>query len=317
MKRSPHFHDGRFHNRYTHDKHGIGQFLKWLPDYLKARNQAIRFPMIQPDSAFLKGNRSASTVTWIGHSSFLVQTGGINLVTDPHLTERASPFSFAGPKRMVPAAMDFADLPPLDIALISHNHYDHLDEATVRRLAREHPKLHFVVPLGLEEWFVRRRITNVTELDWWQDTRIGDSKITAVPVQHFSGRSATDRNQTLWCGLIAEIAGRKLFFAGDTGYSKDFSEIGECLGPIDLSLIPIGAYQPRWFMQAMHIEPQESVQIHLDLRSQQSVAMHWGTFQLTEEPPDQPPQKLAQALAEKSVPAEKFWVFQHGETRIF
>ena len=317
MKSSPHFRHGRFQNRYTHDKHGISQFLKWLPDYMKTRNQAIRFPLSKPDGKFLKANREVSTITWIGHSSFLVQIGGINIVTDPHLTERASPFSFAGPKRMVPPAMDFADLPSLDIALISHNHYDHLDEGTVRRLAQEHPQLHFVVPLGLKEWFIKRRIANVTELDWWQDTRIGESKITAVPVQHFSGRSASDRNQTLWCGLMAEIAGRKIFFAGDTGYSKDFAEIGERFGPIDLSLIPIGAYKPRWFMRAMHVEPEESVQIHLDLRSQQSVAMHWGTFQLTEEPPDQPPQKLAKALLEKSVNAEKFWVFQHGETRSF
>lgn len=317
MNPSPNFRHGQFQNRYTHDKHGLGQFLKWLPDYLKTRNQAIRFPMAKPDSAFLKANREASTITWIGHSSFLVQMGGINIVTDPHLTQRASPLSFAGPKRMVPPAMDFADLPSLDLALISHNHYDHLDDVTVQRLAREHSRLHFVVPLGLKDWFSSRGITNVTELDWWQDTRIGNSKITAVPVQHFSGRGATDRNQTLWCGLLAEIAGRKIFFTGDTGYSKDFVEIGERFGPIDLAMIPIGAYQPRWFMSAMHVEPEEAVRIHLDLQSLQSVAMHWGTFQLTEEPLDQPPQKLAQALAKKSVPVEKFWVFRHGETRRF
>lgn len=317
MNPSPHFRRGRFQNRYTHDQHGLGQFLKWLPDYLKARNQAIRFPSVKPDSAFLKANRDSSTITWIGHSSFLVQTGGVNLVTDPHLTERASPFSFAGPKRMMPPAMDFADLPSLDLALISHNHYDHLDEVTVQRLAREHPALHFVVPLGLKAWFFKRGIASVTELDWWQDARIGNSRVTAVPVQHFSGRGANDRNKTLWCGLMAEIAGRKIFFAGDTGYSKDFAEIGERFGPIDLAMIPIGAYQPRWFMSAMHIDPEEAVQIHQDLRSLQSVAMHWGTFQLTEEPPDQPPQKLVRALAEKSVSLEKFWVFKHGETRSF
>jgi N-acyl-phosphatidylethanolamine-hydrolysing phospholipase D len=314
---SPHFRKGRFHNRYTHDQHGLGQFLKWLPDYLKARHQAINFPVLKPDIAFLKANHGASTITWIGHSSFLVQCDGINLVTDPHLSQRASPFSFTGPKRMTPPAMDFADLPSLDLVLISHNHYDHLDETTVVRLAQEHPKLHFVVPLGLKAWFARRRITQVTELDWWQSAQIGKSTITAVPVQHFSGRGAQDRNQTLWCGLMAEIGGRKIFFAGDTGYSKDFSEIGERFGPVDLAMIPIGAYQPRWFMRAMHIEPEESVRIHLDLQCRQSVAMHWGTFQLTEESPDEPPQKLAAALLGHRVAADKFWVLQHGETRHF
>lgn len=317
MKPSPHFRHGRFHNRHTHDQHGLGQFLKWLPDYWRTRNQAIRFPLVKPDVSFLKANREVSTITWIGHSSFLLQIAGVNIVTDPHLTERASPFRFAGPRRMVPSAMNFVDLPPLDLALISHNHYDHLDEATVRRLAREHPRLHFVVPLGLKAWFRKRKITQVTELDWWQDTHIGNSKITAVPVQHFSGRSASDRNQTLWCGLMLEVGGRKIFFAGDTGYSKDFEEIGERFAPVDLAMIPIGAYKPRWFMQAMHIDPAEAVRIHQDLKCRQSVAMHWGTFQLTEEPPDQPPLKLAEALQSKGIHAEAFWVFRHGETRNF
>lgn len=317
MASSSHFRNGRFHNRFTHDKHGAADFLKWLPDYWRTRNQAIRFPALSPDVAYLKANRSEDTVTWIGHSSFLVQCGGLNLVTDPHLSERASPFQFAGPKRMTPPAMGYADLPPLDLALISHNHYDHLDEATVCRLAQEHSGLHFVVPLGVKAWFSRRGIHRVTELDWWQSASISKANVTAVPVQHFSGRSATDRNATLWCGLVAEVAGRQIFFAGDTGYSPDFVEISQRLGAMDLSLLPIGAYQPRWFMQAMHVEPEETVRIHRDVKSRQSVAMHWGTFQLTEEPPDQPPQKLAEALRLHDVPAEEFWVLQHGEMRRF
>lgn len=317
MIHHPHFRNGRFHNRYPHEKHDVLKLLKWLPDYLKVRNQTAKFPLLKPDVSFLKGNRTDSTLTWIGHSSFLVQIGGINVITDPHLTARASPFTFAGPLRMMPPAMGFADLPALDLALISHNHYDHLDEATVRRLAVEHPRLHFIVPKGLKAWFTKRRIRNVTELDWWQQTDRGTSRITAVPAQHFSGRGANDRDKTLWCGFMLEVAGRKIFFAGDTGYSKDFSDIGERFAPVDLAMIPIGAYQPRWFMRSMHIEPTEAVKIHRDLQSRQSVAMHWGTFQLTEEPPDQPPQKLAEALRDSGMSADGFWVFRHGETRHF
>lgn len=317
MSHHPHFRNGQYHNRYPHEKHDVVKFLRWLPDYLKVRNQTAKFSLVKPDVGFLRSNRKISTLTWIGHSSFLIQTEGVNVITDPHLTARASPFSFAGPARMMPPALNFADLPDLDLALISHNHYDHLDEGTVKRLAAEHPRLHFIVPLGLKAWFINRRIRNVTELDWWRETVVGNSRITAVPAQHFSGRSATDRDKTLWCGFILELAGRKIFFAGDTGYSKDFSDIGERFAPVDLAMIPIGAYQPRWFMRSVHIDPVEAVKIHRDLQSRQSVAMHWGTFQLTEEPPDQPPQKLAEALHDGGISAEKFWVFRHGETRNF
>jgi len=317
LEQRPHFRNGRFHNRYSSESHGAMQAIKWLPEFLMLKLPKVQFTVLRPDVEMLKANRSASNLTWIGHSTFLIQINGLNIITDPVFSERASPFSAVGPKRMAPPAMRYQDLPSLDIALVSHNHYDHLDEKAVRRLAKDHPKLIFVVALGLAKWFKRRHINNVIELDWWQDAQVLGTKISAVPVQHFSGRGAHDRNASLWCGFIVEIVGKKIFFAGDTGYSKDFADIGERFAPVDLALIPIGAYEPRWFMRPVHVDPGEAVKIHQDLQSRQSVAMHWGTFQLTAEPADQPPKQLVSELAAAGVDAEKFWVFKHGETRSF
>lgn len=290
--------------------------LKFLVEMRRGARYKPDLPQLTPDVAWLKANRSVDALTWIGHSSFLVQWQGLNILTDPHLTARASPFKQAGPKRYQPPALDFSDLPPIDVVVVSHNHYDHLDRDTVKRIAREHAP-QFFVPLGLKVWFEREGMAKVTELDWWQDAHCNDLRVVAVPVQHFSGRSASDRNKTLWCGFVLELAGRRLFFAGDTGYSKDFADIGERFAPIDLALIPIGAYEPRSFMRPVHVDPDEAVKIHLDIGSRQSVAMHWGTFRLTLERLDDPPKRLAAALAAASLPAESFWVLQHGETRRF
>jgi N-acyl-phosphatidylethanolamine-hydrolysing phospholipase D len=276
----------------------------------------VAFPQSRNDPAWLKANRSRDSLTWIGHSTFLLQLGGLNLLTDPHFSGRASPVSFAGPARLAPPGLDFGDLPAIDLVLVSHNHYDHLDEQSVRRIAREHAQARFVVPMGLAAWFRARGIERVTELDWWQSVDLDAARISAVPVQHFSGRGLHDRDATLWCGFVAELAGRKLFFAGDTGYSQDFADIAARFAPLDLSLLPIGAYDPRWFMAPVHVDPAEAVRIHQDLRSRLSVAMHWGTFRLTAEPLDEPPRLLAQALTAAGIAAERFTVFQHGETRL-
>jgi N-acyl-phosphatidylethanolamine-hydrolysing phospholipase D len=303
-----------FRNNYPHERKGLKDFLKflWGWDRVGAKFEA---PMAAPDPGFLAANRTRPTLTWIGHATFLVQVGGQNILTDPHFTARASPLQFAGPKRLVPPGLALRDLPALDVVLISHNHYDHLDDGSVRWLAKHHPKAVFVVPLGVRRWLQRRHVGNAVELDWWQRHDGHGFSVTAVPAQHFSGRRHNDRNRTLWCGFVLEAANKKVFFAGDTGYSKDFADIGERLGPMDLALLPIGAYEPRWFMKSMHVNPEEAVRIHRDLNSRQSVAMHWGTFRLTEEPMDEPPKALAQALKAAHVPTEKFWVMQHGETR--
>ena len=306
----------RYKNRYPHIGHGLGPALKWMGEFRKMKWERIEFPQARNDPAWLKANRSRDSLTWVGHSTFLLQLGGLNLLTDPHFTGRASPFSFAGPARLAPPGLGFDDLPAIDLVLVSHNHYDHLDEQSVRRIARDHAQAQFVVPRGLASWFRRRGIERVTELDWWQSADLGAAQVSAVPVQHFSGRGLHDRDATLWCGFVVELAGRRIFFAGDTGYSRDFADIAARFPPMDLSLLPIGAYDPRWFMAPVHVDPAEAVRIHQDLHSRLSVAMHWGTFRLTAEPLDQPPQLLAQALTAAGIAPEKFTVFRHGETRL-
>lgn len=314
--KNKHYTRRRFRNNFPHDRHSLKNFFRFLWGFQRKPFAKVAFPMAQPDPG-LAANRTHPTLTWIGHSTFLVQFGGLNVLTDPHFTRRASPLGWAGPERLAEPGLALKDLPPIDVVLISHNHYDHLDEGSVKALAHAHPKAVFVVPLGLRRWLQRHHIRNAIELDWWQVHEGHGFRVTAVPAQHFSGRTASDRNATLWCGLVFEAAGRKVYFAGDTGYSKDFAEIGKRLAPIDLALLPIGAYDPRWFMRAMHVNPEEAVKIHRDVGAVQSVAMHWGTFRLTEEPLDEPPVQLRTALEASGIAAEKFWVMQHGETRRF
>lgn len=313
----PRHHTSRgFRNNHPTDAHGGLDLLRWLPGFLLKPYRKLHFSVRPPPVEQLRANRTQDTLTWIGHSTFLLQLSGRNLVTDPHFSERASPLAFAGPRRLTPPALRAEDLPPLHIALVSHNHYDHLDEPSVRRLARLHPDLTFVVPLGLGRWFARRRIARVVELDWWQHADIAGLRVHAVPAQHFSGRGLRDRDATLWCGFVVETPTRRVYFAGDTGYCPDFAEIGARFAPIDLSLLPIGAYEPRWFMRYMHANPEDAVRIHRDVGSQLSVAMHWGTFRLTEEPLDEPPQRQRRALNAAGLPPERFQVFQHGESRV-
>ena len=289
---------------------------RWTKGVAKPPAGGWHFPADVPNTGWLRANRSEPTITWLGHSTFLLQIGGINVITDPHLSPRASPLKTLGPKRWMPAAIAIEQLPHIDIALISHNHYDHLDEATVTRLARQAggaPR--YMVPLRLANWFNRRGLHSVTELDWWEMFSCSGLRLTFTPVQHWSARSAWDRDQSLWGGWRLDHRDFSFFFAGDTGYSPDFKEIHRRLGTVDLAALPIGAYAPRWFMQVMHVDPDEAVQIHLDLHARHSVAMHWGTFVLTDEALDEPPQRLARALGNADLGPQDFWVMRHGETR--
>ena len=297
----------------------LGTVFKWR--FTRNSQEKVNFESVEPDIDFLKSNNTEETLTWIGHSTFLWQFQGINLITDPHLTDRASPVSFAGPKRIVKSAISLNDLPKLDVVLISHNHYDHLDKKTVLGIEnrqKENPPL-FLVPLGMKEWFADVGIKQkVVELDWWQTHQVGGWKYHAVPVQHWSRRGLMDTNKVLWAGWVVESPEKRFFFAGDTGYSKDFQDIGKQFGNMDLSLIPIGAYAPRWFMKDMHCNPEEAVQIHLDVKSQKSIGMHWGTFlNLTDEPLEEPPLKLAKALKEWEIEQDRFITMKHGETLKF
>jgi len=322
IDRPSHHTPSGFQNNYLPPERMTKDLSKLLSRFWdRVPQQPVSLRQIQPQIGFLKNNRTESTLTWVGHSTFLWQHLGINLITDPHLTDRASPLEFIGPKRLNPPAIELSELPSIDFVIISHNHYDHLDRKTVLALTkqqREKPP-YFLVPLGLKNWFADIGITeNVIELDWWQSKQIGQWNFTAVPVQHWSKRGLFDTNMTLWAGWVVRSPEQKLFFAGDTGYSKDFIEIGKRYGPMDLSLIPIGAYAPRWFMKDMHVNPEEAVKIHIDVESRQSIGMHWGTFlNLTEEPLLEPPQRLLQELLKQRINPMEFRVLDHGQTLMF
>lgn len=291
------------------------QWERWRKGLPKTPPGGYRFELLRPDTEYLRANDRETTVTWIGHATLLLQIGGVNLLTDPHLGERASPVSFLGPKRVTPPALTVEELPRIDLVLITHNHYDHLDEGTVRRLAATpggSPR--FLVPLGLKEWFRRLGIENVRELDWWETETARGLTIHFVPVQHWSARSPFDRNETLWGAWVVERPGFRIFFCGDAGYSGHFREIARRFGPFDLAALPIGAYEPRWFMKAAHIDPDEAVMVHRELSARLSVAIQWGTFILTDEPLDEPPKKLSEAMAGRGVEPGEFLILRHGET---
>ncbi len=305
-----------FVNNYPHEEHGFGDFFKWKWDSFDLEVKTKTLPLAKNDPEFLQKNKSQPTLTWIGHASFLLQFAGLNILTDPQFSERASPVSFAGPKRYTPPGLSLEQLPPIDLVVISHNHYDHLDLDTVKKLHRQQKNNppRFFVPLGLKTWFAEQGIDNVVEMDWWDQNQYRGWTIHSVPVQHFSARTPWDKNKTLWTGWVLEHPDFKFFFAGDTGYSKDFSDIQERLGPMDLSAIPVGAYEPRWFMKPVHLNPEEAVKVHQDLQSRYSVGMHWGTFLLTDEPIEEPPQRLKQVLAQAGISQKQFFLMQHGQT---
>jgi L-ascorbate metabolism protein UlaG (beta-lactamase superfamily) len=301
---------------------GLG-FLRWQlglgpreePALPPAEVPPYRAEVVSPDLNHINSpDPQRIQVTWIGHSTFLIQTAGLNLLTDPLFAERTSPVPFAGPRRQAPPGLLLGQLPQIHAVLVSHDHYDHLDAAAVKHLGNR-PR--YFVPLGLTPWFNRKGITNVVELDWWETADLGPLRLHCVPAQHASRRTPFDENLTLWSGWVVEGPAGNIMFTGDTGYAAHFREIGERLGPMRLSLIPIGGYRPRWFQGHIHANPPEAVRIHQDLRSQQSIGMHWGTFNYTDEPMAEPPLYLAKALKEAGIPPEKFVVFKIGETRIF
>lgn len=272
-------------------------------------------PRVANDGAALRDNGAAATITWVGHATLLIQLAGVNVLTDPQWSERASPLRFAGPRRVMPPGLAFEDLPPIHLVLISHDHFDHLDVPTVMRLAAVH-RPRFYVPLGLKAWFAELGITDVVELDWWDSRTEGGLTLTAVPVQHWTARSFLEMNRRLWSGWVLAGGDRRAFFAGDTGYyAPYFREIGTRLGPFDLAALSIGAYAPSAMMRFTHTTPEESLQIFDDVRGRCFVAMHWGTFDLAEEPLDEPPQRLLAEARRRGLEPDRVWVLKHGETR--
>lgn len=301
------------------DDKNLGNFLRWRWQRLWKKIPAAAdydFPLADNDPHFLQTNRSRPTATWIGQSSLLIQLGGVNLLTDPHFSLRASPLPWLGPRRVVPPGLALADLPAIDGVLISHNHYDHLDKATIRQLLQrpEGPRIQFVVPEGLGELLAKWGAAQIRELPWWESRQMAAAKITAVPVRHWSRRGLTDHCASGWAGFLVDAGGFRLLFIGDSAYSDVFGEIRRRLGTVDIAALPIGAYEPRWFMRNHHMNPDEAVRAHRDLGADTSLALHWGTFILTDEPLDEPPQRLGAALRDQKLPHHQFRVLQHGET---
>lgn len=274
-----------------------------------------------PTPELPRASTDALTVTWIGHSTTLIQIGSVNVLTDPIFSARASPVSFAGPARWVPPGLPLDRLPPVDLIVLSHDHYDHLDVASVRTLAASMPESEWAVPHGLEQRLRPLGVRRVAAFDWWEVRRIAGLEVGCTPAQHFSGRGFRDRNTTLWCGWSFTTSVRRVFFAGDTGYHPEFARIARRFGPFDLCLMPIGAYEPRWFMRPVHMDPEEAVHALRDVGSAHGeevpplVPIHWGTFKLTDEPMDEPPARVQRAWHEAGLPPERLWLLAHGETR--
>ncbi len=252
-----------------------------------------------------------AAITFIGHASFLIRiAGGPTLLTDPVWSERCSPLAFAGPRRARPPGLAIEAVPPVDAVLLSHNHYDHLDVRTLRLLRP--PRI--VTGLGNAPILARNGIHGAEELDWWGETRIGEARITYLPAHHFSARAIGDRGRALWGGFAIRTPAGAIFFTGDTAYGGHLAQIGAEAGPFAIGLIPIGAYEPRWFMRQVHMNPEEAVRARADAGVRTAIAMHFGTFKLTQEGIDEPARALAEAREAAGLPPGAFIVPRFGET---
>ncbi len=299
-KNSDHYNGKVFFNSGVNDaSKNFFSFLKW-----KFTSSPAKWPKII-DPPFTQAVPMASSeeliVTFVNHASFLIQVDGLNILTDPVWSKRVSPLSFAGPSRVHPPGIEFDKLPKIDMVLISHNHYDHMDSETIKMLEDKFSPI-FIVPLANIEKMKSFKVKNIIELDWWDATSpLPEIKITIAPAKHWSSRTLNDRNNALWGSYMIHSKKENIYFAGDTSYGAHFLEIKKRLGPPTLSLLPIGAYEPRWFMKEMHMNPEEAVLAHIDLESIISLGMHFGTFQLTDEAIDTPEKDLSMALDKHKV----------------
>lgn len=306
--KSDHFNGNVFINPGDVKENGFLDLIKWATNRDPGSWERIEGTppvMVSPEIP-----DSTLRIYYVNHSTFLIQVAGYSILTDPVWSDRVSPFSWAGPQRMRPPGIAWEDLPAIDLVLISHNHYDHLDISTLLRLEAEHSPL-MISPLGVSAFLKKKGISNTVELDWWEDKSFNEViTISCVQAQHFSGRGMFDRNKTLWAGYVLNTPAGNVYFAGDTGYGDFFAKIGKEYGPIRLALLPIGAYIPRWFMSPIHISPEEAVRIHLDLNAEKSIGMHYGTFPLADDGMEQPVQDLEKAKKEHHVQA--FEVLREG-----
>jgi L-ascorbate metabolism protein UlaG (beta-lactamase superfamily) len=309
MAKSDHYDGRRFYNPAGADAQPFSAVPRML---LEPRQPWPARVDVQPrQPARLDGARAV--VTFVGHATFLIQTAAGNILTDPMYSRRAGPLNVLGPPRVRQPAVRFDDLPPIEMVLLSHNHYDHCDLRTLGMCAKRSDPI-VLTPLGNGALVRSAGIRRVEELDWWQEASTSPLPITLTPAQHFSARTPFDRNRALWGGFVLVVGSLRIFFAGDTAYGPFFRDVRKRLGPIDLALLPIGAYEPRWFMQAVHMNPAEAAQAHLDLEAAQSIGMHFGTFQLTTEGIDDPLQALEEARGARDIPLSRFRTLPFGES---
>ncbi|HXT16852.1 MAG TPA: MBL fold metallo-hydrolase [Gemmatimonadaceae bacterium] len=306
--------------------HGFKDFLKWR--LVDRRRKAIEpdpprngLPRRTPAIVAPRAARDHRAATWIGHSTVLLQIGGVNILTDPVWSDRASPVQWAGPRRLMSPGLRFEDLPDIDVVLQSHNHYDHLDAHTVKRIANRFPNAAWLCPLRVGPLLRSFGVRHLVERDWWQSVETPMYRAVCTPAQHFSARGLGDRNETLWCGWTIDVGGCRVYFAGDTALHPEFDAIG-ALGPFDVVMLPIGAYEPRWFMRAVHMNPDDAIQAYEHIAGAASttpacLALHWGTFRLTDEPVLEPPRLFSELWNARGLPADKNWTLAHGETRRF
>ena len=266
---------------------------------------------IEVSNEWRNSDLSKNHTIWIGHSTFVIKVDDLTILTDPVFSNRASPFRRFGPQRLIPPSIDLEKLPKIDVVTISHNHYDHLDIRSLKKLSQLNPELIFLIPKGDIDIFTKRKIKNVKEFSWWDDIEINDFTFTFTPVQHWSARGLFDRNESLWGGWFIQTNKFSIFHAGDTGYSNDFIKTRETLGSPKYAFIPIGAYDPEWFMSESHVNPEDAIKIMEDLEAERSFGMHWGTFTLTAEDTLEPPERLKQALQNSNL--ENFDILVPGE----
>lgn len=302
---------GRFDSRASRPIRGFGDFIKWkLLDPLSARRAARRAPFETPrreNGGELIRELDAS-LTWIGHASFVLKLGGRLVAIDPVWSQRVGTL-----RRMVPAGVPLEAISPMDYVLVSHNHYDHLDLPTLRRIG---DSATYITPIGNGRILRRAGVTKIIELDWWQ-THEGDSlSVTLVPARHWSMRTPWDRNEALWGGFVIRSEEGVAYHSGDTAFFEGFREIGSRIGPIDWAMLPIGAYAPRWFMHPQHLDPEEAGLAFEMLGAQNFVAMHWGTFKLTDEPMGEPPERIRDYWQQKGICDSRLWLLDVGETRV-
>ena len=313
---SDHYDGEHFFNPEPTIRRNTGKPVSIFTFLRMRRDPAVwaRWPKHVENLAYPPPVGGTPTVTFIGHRTFLIRLQGLTVLTDPIFSARCSPTRFLGPKRVRAPGIALADLPPVDLILLSHNHYDHMDLNALRALRRRNPAVAILTTLGNAAYLSKKGLRDAVELDWWQSVEACGASVTVTPARHFSARWLNDRNETLWGGMLIAHQGLKIYFAGDTGWTRYFAEIRARLGAPDLALLPIGAYEPRDFMGAVHINPAEAVHAFLELGAARAIGMHFGTFQLTAEAIDAPLQDLAAARDSAGVPAEAFVTLDVGES---